>query len=268
MQDCLLLIDIGNTSTKICFLAGGGRRSYAVSSDPTRTPDSWGLDLLALAAHAGVRAQAPVSCLVTSVVPSMDPVITAAVTRFVGCPVFFVPQDLPVPMENRYTRPAEVGSDRLVGAYAARMLYPDARSLVVVDFGTAVTFDCITDSAYLGGLIFPGPQTALGALSGATAKLPRISLETSDTEPAPCRDTVTSIRHGIVFGFASLVDGLTARLASGLPGPVRIVGTGGFARDLRRVCASLSEVRQDLLMDGLELLWRARPAGCCEPARR
>ncbi|MDO5536120.1 MAG: type III pantothenate kinase, partial [Desulfovibrionaceae bacterium] len=220
------------------------------------TSDNLGLVLASLIRHAGAEGIRFAACVACSVVPAMDQLIREAAARFAGCPTFFTPADLPIPLENRYLRAEQVGADRLLAAYAARVLYPQTRSLIVIDFGTAVTFDCVQDNAYLGGLIFPGPQTALNALAGATAKLPGVSLECDTDEPAPGRDTVTSIRHGVLFGFASMVDGLTARLSAGLEGPCRIIGTGGFAATLARLSPTLQEVRKGLLLQGLEMLYR------------
>ena len=105
--------------------------------------------------------------------------------RYLDRPLYCAPDDLPIPLENRYERPSEVGADRLVGAFAARRLCPDAASLLVVDFGTAVTFDCVSGQAYLGGLIFPGPATALAALSREAAKLPESIWTFARKNPRP-----------------------------------------------------------------------------------
>ena len=256
MARTLLLFDIGNTTTKVGVAQEGSREEYTLRTDTSLTSDNLGLDLLALLAHAGHAPGDIEACVATSVVPAVDPLLRAAVARYVGCPVLFAPDDIPIPLENRYRNPHEVGADRLVGAYAARRLFPDCPGLVVVDSGTALTFDCVQDSAYLGGLIFPGPHTALAALAGKTAKLPHINLETAATRPEPGRDTVTSIRHGILFGYAAMIDGLARQLAGQLAGPVRVVGTGGFAGTLSRLGTGIDEVRPGLLLAGLELLYR------------
>lgn len=258
MAKKLLLFDIGNTTTKVGIAEGDSRAEFILRTDASLTSDNVGLQLLALLAHAGHRPDSFAACVASSVVPTVDPLLGRAVARYLGCPLLFVPDDLPIPLENRYRNPSEVGADRLVGAYAARRLHPDVPGLIVVDFGTALTFDCVQGNAYLGGLIFPGPQTALAALAGKTAKLPHVNLETTASEPQPGRDTVTSIRHGILFGYASLVEGLVAKLARGLDGPVRVVGTGGFADTVARLCEGIDEVRHGLLLEGLEMIFRSR----------
>ena len=190
----LLLFDVGNTTTKVGLDGGAGMRQFSFRTDSRLTPDDIGMKLLFLLDRAGVSLESVEAAVVSSVVPGVDYELVSAVEHYVGCPVLFVPRDIPVPLENRYRNPREVGADRLVVSCAARMLFPDDPSLIVIDSGTALTFDCVSGGAYLGGLIFPGPVTALDALAGAAAKLPHISLETDAAVPQPCADTATSIR--------------------------------------------------------------------------
>lgn len=256
MQPRLLLFDIGNTSVKVGLAdATTVESAYTLRTDAGQTADSLGLTLLNLLGHAGVAPQDITACVSSSVVPAMDPILREACRRFFGRALLRVPQDIPVPLENHYDRPTEVGADRLVGAFAARRLHPVPVSLVSVDFGTATTFDCISGDAYLGGLIFPGVFTAAKALAAGAAKLPPVSLEVTADEPAPGHDTATSINHGIIFGFACMVEGLTARLARQLPGPVAILATGGFAPAIARVSKCFDHVLPGLLLDGLRQLY-------------
>ena len=153
------------------------------------------------------------------------------------------------------TGPGNVAADRLVGAFGARRLLPDVRSVVSVDYGTATNFDCVTGNAYLGGLICPGVMSSLGALATRTAQLPRIALTAHADVPIVGRSTVTSLNHGFLFGFASMTEGLYARLTKTLEGPVAFVATGGFAPDVARVVDCFDLVRPDLVLEGLRLLW-------------
>lgn len=260
MSKKILLFDIGNTSIKVGMADPGSVfASYSLpGTQPGQgghTADSLGLAILGLLAHAGLAAGDIAACVASSVVPGLDPILARTIGRYLGCPLHFVPRDLPVPMQNLYERPAEVGADRLVGAYAARRLLPGEQSLMVVDFGTALTFDCINKDAYLGGLIFPGPDTALAALAKNTAKLPHAGFEVETSDPAPCRDTATSIRHGIVFGYACLVEGLVERLARQMPGRVHVLATGGLAREMARLVRVFNSVEPVLLLDGLRRLY-------------
>lgn len=256
----ILLFDIGNTSIKVGLAdARAVHSAYTLRTDAGQTADSLGLTLLTLLGHADIAVSTIEACVCSSVVPAMTPLLRQACQRFLHAELLQVPQDIPVPLENCYKRPSEVGADRLVGGYAARRLIPEATSLVAVDFGTATTFDCITGQSYLGGLIFPGVHTAAAALSANAAKLPRVSLEVTDSEPVPGRDTASSIQHGIVFGYVCMVEGLTARLSRQLardyPGPVRIIATGGFAEELARLTPCFDHVLPDLLLDGLRQLY-------------
>lgn len=256
MRPEVLLFDIGNTSVKI----GMANRqdvltSYTLSTDTTQTADNLGLTLLHLLAHAGVEARQIAACVVSSVSPLFDPLLREAVNRYLNCPLYRVGRELPVPLQNCYERPEEVGEDRLVGAYATRRIFPQVPSLLVVDFGTAMTIDCVREDAYLGGLIFPGPHTALAALSKEAARLPRIDLDVQEREPVPGRSTVMSMKHGLVFGFACMVEGLVARLKQQLTAPCIVVGTGGFAPAIAKVSPVFDHISPLLLLKGLHTLY-------------
>ncbi len=259
MRSCLALCDIGNTSLKIGFAdAGGNIASYAFPTLPGSTRDSLGFTLLTAASHAGIEPQEIVAVAAASVVPALNEVLKGAARRYFDCEALFAPEDLPIPLENRYQRPGEVGADRLVGAFAARRAYPEAASLIVVDFGTALTFDCVSGNAYLGGLIFPGPLTAAAALSSNTARLPHVSLEPEDAKPLLGRDTATSIRHGLIFGFRAVTDGLCTCLRKQLSEPVVIIGTGGLASLINEANKIFDVVLPGLSLDGLLDLYRLR----------
>lgn len=267
MSKPALFFDIGNTNTKIGIgAAAGPLASYVLPSNERQTADQFGLTLLDILRHLGIPPDSLDGGLASSVVPDMSLIARRACARFLGMPLLFAPEDLPVPLENCYARPHEVGADRLVGAYAARRLYPEAASIISVDYGTATTFDCIEGNAYLGGLICPGVLSSVSALATGTAKLPRFSLEVSDKAPAPGRSTATSLNHGFVFGFAAMTEGLLERLATGMKKPVVAIGTGGFAAALAEVTACFTEIRTDLLMEGLRLLYFERNRHEPEPA--
>ncbi len=256
MTSQILLFDIGNTSIKVGLASKDSlKTTYTLRTHTDQTADSLGLTLYSLLQHAQVHMPSLEACVCSSVVPSMTPLVQEACARYVGAPFKTVPQDIPVPLKNCYNNPHEVGADRLVCAYAARKLLPQSPSLIVVDFGTATTFDCITHNDYLGGIIFPGVHTAAGALSLKAAKLPRINLDTTDTEPVPGRDTASSMQHGILFGFAAMVEGLSQRLAKQMEGPVHIMGTGGFAKDIAKVSSCFDSVLPNLILDGLRQLY-------------
>ncbi len=260
-----ILFDVGNTNIKM-GLAKAGRLTavYSLPSDVRTSPDLLGVQLLRFLEHAGLGdaplAGAPFSnapsssALACSVVPGLNALLGEACARYLKTTLTFTPEDVPIPLENRYARPAEVGADRLVGAFAARRLCPEAENLICVDYGTATTFDCVRGDVYLGGVICPGVNSSAQALALRTAKLPLISLEVADAEPSFGQDTATSLNHGFVFGFAAMTEGLVARLKKRLGGEAKVIATGGFAADLARVADCFDLVRPDLLMEGLAAL--------------
>ncbi len=252
----ILLFDIGNTSIKVGIATAKGiDSSYTLRTDAGQTADSLGITIFSLLSHAKCDTSNIEACVCSSVVPSMTPLVREACLRFVGAKFYQVPQDINIPLKNCYEKPQEVGADRLVCAFAARRLEPESPSLIVIDFGTATTFDCIHEQSYLGGLIFPGVHTAATALTSNAAKLPRVNLEFDDMEPIVGRDTVSSIQHGIVFGFCALVEGVTARLSKQLPSEVKILATGGFAKDIAKRTNCFYKVIPDLILDGLRQLY-------------
>jgi len=166
-----------------------------------------------------------------------------------------VPHDVPLPLENRYGRPHEVGADRLVTAYAGR-LASRAPAVIVVDFGTATNFDCVVDNAFVGGLICPGLLSSLHGLVSHTAKLPHVALHPpKDGRLGIGTSTSECINQGFVFGFAAMVEGVTARLTDHLGGQVHVLATGGFADTLAPICPAISDTRPQLLLEGLRQLW-------------
>lgn len=207
MSTYTALFDIGNTNIKIGFADDTGiLQQFTLPTNPRETADSLGIALEGVRMRLGLAPGAIAGCVGSSVAPAITPLVQGACARFWGVDLLLAPEDIPIPLENHYERPLEVGADRLVGAYAARCLLPDAPSIISVDYGTATTFDCVAGKAYLGGLICPGVHTALDALASRAAKLQSIALRFDAAEPQPGRSTATSINHGFVFGFAAMTE--------------------------------------------------------------
>jgi type III pantothenate kinase len=249
------LFDLGNTNMKISLAHGQGVDASLVIPSREYTADSLGLLLVNACSFFNVSPKRIRAWVISSVVPPLDKILVAAGERFFGCPIFFVPEDIPLPIENRYAKPQEVGADRLVAAFAGRRLFQE-HTLILVDFGTATTFDCVQGNAYLGGLICPGVFSSVQALGTKTAKLPQISLEATGMDVVVGRDTATSLNQGIVHGFASMLEGLTARLKTSLGDDgALVVATGGFAEKIVPVCSGVDHVQPDLLMQGLRMAY-------------
>lgn len=262
----ILAIDVGNTTIVLGLVTGpqtGGEDMtiWSLPSDRLATADSLGLAVTGLLAIAGLAPTDLAAWVVCSVVPQVDAAIAAAAERYSRCRAYFAgtPEGgLPMSLENRYEKPGEVGADRLVGAFAATRLFP-APGHIVIDFGTATTFDCVAEGAYLGGLIFPGLTSSARAMAATTAKLPLASLEVDTRALNIGRTTTDSLNMGLVFGFVAAAEGLVARLQPRLPADSRVVATGGLARKLAGFTAVFDHVRPNLLLDGLRLLYAQAP---------
>jgi len=253
----LLLIDVGNTNTKL-GLADGDEliASYTLPTRHEDTPDAWGLKIEEICRRHRIAVRDLSAWAVCSVAPQIDPVLSRAAEKYSGVKAVFVPNGLPVGLENRYERPHEVGADRLVTAYAAHCLYPSPAH-VIIDFGTATTFDCVKDGAYLGGLICPGVLSSARALATQTAKLPQITLDlTNGGDMHIGKSTFDSLNQGLVFGFAAMVEGLCLKLQKILDAPTRVTATGGLAENIAKVCPCIEQTNPDLLLLGLLKIYR------------
>jgi len=261
----LLFFDIGNTNVKIgLYREESGLTSYVLPTPRDGTADQLGLDITTLLVREAQHPATLTEILAVSVVPPINPLLRQACVRFLGRAPRFVPDDLPVPLENRYAKPEEVGADRLVAAYAARRARSE-RSVISVDFGTATTFDVVQDSNYLGGLICPGVLSSARALAADTAKLPRIDLTPQSLTLTIGRSTAESLNQGMLFGFAAMTEGILARLSKHLGEVPAVVATGGFASQLARVCPAIEDVRPELLLEGLRLVYEESTRDASRP---
>lgn len=253
MKDLLLCIDVGNTQTVLGLFRGKKVTSrWRIRSDRDRTADEYGHLIRDLLRGGGIDAGSLKGMAVSCVVPPARQALIDMATAAFGIDPLIVGPGIRTGMSILYDNPREVGADRIANAVAA---YERFRTdLIVIDFGTAITFDVISASCeYLGGVIFPGIQISLDALFIKAAKLPRVELE----KPARVvgRDTISSIQSGIVYGYAGLVDGLVARIGAETGVQARVVATGGLAKVIEGQCQTISEVLPDLTLEGLRILW-------------
>lgn len=246
----VLLFDAGNTNTKICLADEQGLgESYTLPTRPANTADDWGLKLEAILGRQGVSADEVEACVISSVVPPLDPLITQMAQRFLNCEPFFAGRNLPIDLENEYARPEQVGADILVGCLSARLTY-EHENIIVIDFGTATTLACVQGVAFKGGLICPGILSSTSALSSGTAKLPKVDLEIRIPDLNWGKSTEECLNQGLVFGFASMVDGLVEKLSTQMKDPF-VVATGGLSRNVAQVSERIDELRPELVMEGL-----------------
>ncbi len=245
----LLAIDIGNTNIT-CGLFRGKKlvKKLKIPSDDALI----GSKLRKLCKSCGpcgviVSSVAPrtLAKVIKGVRPLLGKSTKGGLTHFV-----VLGKDAAVPIKNLYKRKREVGQDRLVNAFAARELY--GAPAVVIDFGTAVTFDIVSRKGeYLGGLIMPGIKMSLASLYEKTALLPRVKLKAA--KDIIGKDTVNSIRGGILFGLGAMCDGLVARYKKNLGRNLKVIATGGNARLIKRYAKSIQVVDEDLTLKGLRL---------------
>ena len=249
----LLTIDVGNTNT-VYGLFDGERltHQFRVESSRGRTSDEYAVVLRQLLDLAGVDSGLVTGAIVASVVPPLTEPMVALVQRAFGLEALVVGPKLRSGMPILYENPREVGADRIVNAVAAFERIKGA--CIVVDFGTATTFDCISPKGeYLGGVIAPGIHISADALFARAAKLPRV--EIAKPPKVVGRNTVHSMQSGIVFGYVGLVDGLVARLVEELGYPCRTLATGGLARVIGPLSSRIEEVDDELTLVGLRLLY-------------
>lgn len=249
----LLAVDVGNSNSVFgLFSEGKLVEQWRLQTDLHRLADEWGVLLLGLLAGAGLAREAVTQAVVASVVPPVTPALVRALDRHLRCPTLVVGRhDLPT-VRVDVDEPDSVGTDRLVNVLAARAMAPGP--LIIVDFGTATTFDAVSaDGAFLGGAIAPGLGIALEALVSRASLLPRIALVAPPS--AIGRNTVTNMQSGIVLGYAALVEGMIGRIRHELGDVATAIATGGLAETLAPVCPAIDRVAPALTLEGLRLVW-------------
>lgn len=254
----LLVIDVGNTNIVLGAFDGPKLAHHWRISTTQRTTDEMGLLFLQLLEHDGVKREHLTGAIISNVVPSVLYAIEKACRRYLGLEPLVVGRGMKTGMRVRTDNPREVGADRIVNAVAALEEHP--APLLVVDFGTATTFDCVSlEGDYVGGAIAPGLRISADALFERTAMLPRVELERPPK--AIGTNTVRSMQSGLFWGYVGLVDGLARRCKDEIGGNPRCVATGGLANLIGRACGEIDVVDEHLTLKGLRLLWeRNRPA--------
>src|SRR6185295_2210506 len=247
-----LAIDVSNTHTKIGVYVGERlERHWRVRTEPDRTADEYGVTLLGLFQSSGFDVQSVDGVIVASVVPPMNATIDELARRFFGCQPLHVGPGVKTGMPILYDNPKEVGADRIVNSVAAYERYHDA--CIVVDFGTATTFDCVSKKGeYLGGVITPGLGIALDALCAKTAKLPKVELVKPPRVVG--KNTVHAIQAGSIYGYVALVDGLVARIRAEIAAQARVIATGGFAGLIAPESETIEAVDEFITLEGLRLV--------------
>lgn len=249
----LLAIDIGNTNVVFAIFDGDTLRGeWRASSDVRRTADEYAVWLTQLMALHGLTRRDIDASIVASVVPEAVFNLVTLVTRYFNVsPQIIGDKNLKLGIGIKLDRPDEIGADRLVNAIAAKALL--GAPVVVIDFGTATTFDVVDhDGDYAGGVIAPGINLSLQALYMAAAKLPRIAIKQTNTVIGT--GTVSAMQSGIFWGYIGLIEGLLTRIRAEIGVPLKTVATGGLAPLFATATPCFDVVDTDLTLTGLRLI--------------
>ena len=252
-EGLLVLIDVGNTNVVVGVYRGDSlAESFRLSTDPQRTADEHSALLLPLFERAGLDPAAAQAVVVSSVVPPLHPTLERLARGLFHREPLFVEPGIKTGLPIRYDNPSEVGADRIVNSVAARELY--GTPVVVVDFGTATTFDVVNAAGeYVGGIIAPGIGISAEALFAKASRLRRVDVK----KPSQLigRDTSTAMQSGFYYGYVGLVDGILERLLAEIPGVKNVVATGGQAELIAGGSRYIREVNDLITLIGLKLIY-------------
>jgi type III pantothenate kinase len=249
----LLAIDVSNTHTKIGVYSGERlQHHWRLQTEPERTADEYGVFLLGLFHAAGAAVSDITGVIVASVVPPINRTIDELGRKFFGHEPLHVGPGVKTGMPILYDNPKEVGADRIVNAVAA---YERTHGpCIVIDFGTATTFDYVTGRGeYAGGVIVPGVGISLDALAARTAKLPRVELVRPPRVVG--KNTIHAIQSGVINGYTALVDGLVAHIRRENDADARALATGGLAALIAPESSTIEAVDEFLTLDGLRIIY-------------
>jgi type III pantothenate kinase len=249
----LLVIDVGNTNIVMGIYEGTRLvKNWRVHTEKNTTEDEFNVLVASLFAGAAVRLEAIGHTVISCVVPPMVTILDSFCRKYLGHAPSWVDAKSYPGMPVLTHNPAEVGADRIVNAVGAFDKY--RTSLIVIDFGTATTFDAISEEGeYLGGAISPGIMIAAEALFRKASKLPRVEIFLPP-ETVIGKDTGSSLKSGIIFGYASLVDGMVKRMGREMMPAPTIIATGGLAPLLMKVSETIEAVEPDLTLEGLRII--------------
>jgi len=249
----LLVIDVGNTNTVIGVYDGRHLvKDWRIRTERRTTEDEFNILATNLFAESNINSKDIDKTIISCVVPPMVAIFDSFCRKYLGHTPHWVDAKSAPNLPIHYKNPSEVGADRIVNAVAAFHKYQT--SLVVIDFGTATTFDSISENGeYLGGAISPGIMIASEALFMKASKLPRVEIFVPP-ENVIGKDTADSLKAGIIYGYAGLVDGMIKRMKAEMGTNPRVIATGGLAELMSQVSETIEAVEPDLTLEGLRII--------------
>lgn len=250
----LLAIDIGNTNLVIgCIENDQILFKARIATDRLRTSDQYGVEIKNMLEAYGVHIRDIDDCIISSVVPPVFNSVKTGVIKIIGKQPMVVGPGLKTGLNIHVDVPSQVGSDRIVIAVAALAEYK--APLILMDLGTATTIEVVEpENTYLGGVIIPGVKISLDALTSRAAQLPGISLD--KPKQVIGKNTIDCMRSGMIYGTASMIDGLIDRMEEELGHPSTLVATGGMAQFITPLCKHNIILEKDLLLKGLNIIYK------------
>ncbi len=249
----ILVVDVGNTNIVLGVFEGKKLiQSWRISTNKDKTADEYGIQIRVLFQYSNIKYEKIEAIIVSSVVPPVMPALEGMTVKYFGMKPLIVGPGVKTAMPIRYDNPKEVGADRIVNAIAAFEQY--GGPLIIVDFGTATTFDAISkEGEYLGGAIAPGIGISTEALYTRAAKLPRIELAKPKTVIG--KNTISSMQSGIIYGFVGQADGIVTRMKREMGGEAYVVATGGLAELISKESGNIDKVDTNLTLEGLRIIY-------------
>jgi len=256
----LLVIDVGNTNTVLGVFDGMELiHDWRIRTVVDHTVDEYGMLIYTLYKTSRISSRVVDDIIISCVVPPMLNILEPLCEKYFNIKPLIVGPGVKTGMPIYYDNPREVGADRIVNAVAAFEKY--GKELIIVDFGTATTFDYVSPKGeYMGGCISPGIMISSEALFERAAKLPRVEL--SRPKSIIAKDTISSMQAGIMFGYAGLVDGIVERIKAEVKTDPKVIATGGLAKIIAPETRTIDVVEEMLTLEGLRLIHgRNRPMG-------
>ncbi len=249
----LLVIDIGNSHTVLGVYDGDEcLNHWRCASDRKKTEDEYAVLLLDMLKTGGISFSDITAAAVSTTVPPLVDIWQKLCRKYLQVKPLVVSVDIRTDLPILLDNPREIGPDRIVNSVAGRAKY--GNSLIVIDLGTATTFDCVSaQGEFMGGVIAPGLAVSADALCNSTARLPRVEFDVP--QKALATNTVQALQSGLVYGFAGLLDGIVRRLKAEMGGEVKVIATGGLSSTISQAAETVDLVDSMLTLDGLKILY-------------